>query len=67
MVQVLVRFNNVEHALKTLKKKLQREGVFRVMKMRKFYEKPSEAKVRRKAESERRRRKLDRRHRSDRF
>lgn len=61
MVQVLVRFNNVDHALKMLKKKLQREGVFKVMKMGRFFEKPSEARVRKEAESQRRRRKLGRR------
>lgn len=60
MVQVLVRFNNLDQALKALKKKLQREGVFRVMKMKRHFEKPSEARVRRSAEAERRRRKLDR-------
>jgi small subunit ribosomal protein S21 len=61
VVQVLVRFNNLDQALKALKKKLQREGVFRVMKMKRHFEKPSEAKVRRAAESLRRRRKIDRR------
>lgn len=60
MVQVLVRFNNVDQALKTLKKKMQREGVFRVMKLKRHHEKPSEAKVRRAAESLRRRRKINR-------
>lgn len=60
MVQVLVRFNNVDQALRSLKKKMQREGVFRVMKMKRHYEAPSEAKVRKAAESKRRRRKLDR-------
>ena len=59
-MQVLVRFNNVEQALRTLKKKMQREGIFRVMKMKRFHEKPSEAKVRKEAESLRRRRKLNR-------
>ena len=53
-----VRDNNVDHALRTLKKKLQREGVFRVMKMRKHFEKPSERKKREKAESVRRMRKV---------
>ena len=33
-VQVLVRDNNVDQALKVLKKKMQREGVFREMKLR---------------------------------
>jgi small subunit ribosomal protein S21 len=60
MVQVLVRFNNLDQALKALKKKMQREGIFRVMKMKRHHEKPSEAKVRKAAESLRRRRKLDR-------
>ena len=41
-VQVLVRDNNVDQALRVLKKKLQREGVFREMKLRRNYEKPSE-------------------------
>lgn len=46
--------------MKVLKKKLQREGVFREMKLRKAYEKPSERKVREKAEAIRRARKLAR-------
>ena len=41
-VQVLVRDNNVDQALKALKKKMQREGIFREMKLRGHYEKPSE-------------------------
>jgi ribosomal protein S21 len=41
-VQVLVRDNNVDQALRALKKKMQREGIFREMKMRDFYEKPSQ-------------------------
>jgi small subunit ribosomal protein S21 len=45
-VQVFVRDNNVEQALKALKRKMQREGVFREMKLRKHYEKPSERKAR---------------------
>jgi len=59
-VQVLVRDNNVDQALRALKKKLQREGVFREMKMRESYEKPSEKRVREKAEAVRRVRKLAR-------
>ena len=59
-VQVLVRDNNVDQALKALKKKLQREGVFREMKLRGHYEKPSEKKAREKAEAVRRARKLAR-------
>jgi small subunit ribosomal protein S21 len=59
-VQVLVRDNNVDQALKALKKKMQREGVFREMKLRGHYEKPSEKKAREKAEAIRRARKLAR-------
>lgn len=59
-MQVLVRDNNVDQALRALKKKLQREGVFREMKMREAYEKPSEKRVREKAEAVRRVRKLAR-------
>jgi small subunit ribosomal protein S21 len=59
-VQVLVRDNNVDQALKVLKKKMQREGIFREMKLRKNYEKPSEKRVREKAEAVRRARKLAR-------
>ncbi|MHC0448627.1 MULTISPECIES: 30S ribosomal protein S21 [unclassified Candidatus Lariskella] len=58
MVQIIVRFNNIDYALKTLKKKMQYEGVFKVMKTKRAYEKPSEARVRERAESVRRRRKL---------
>ena len=60
IVVIVVRDNNVDQALKALKKKMQREGVFREMKARTAYEKPSEAKARRKAESVRRARKLAR-------
>ena len=60
MVQIFVRDNNVEQALRVLKKKLQREGIFREMKMRKHFEKPSERRVREKDESIRRVRKLSR-------
>jgi len=59
-VQVTVRDNNVDQALKALKKKMQREGVFREMKLRNYYEKPSEKKAREKAEGIRRARKLAR-------
>ena len=51
IVHVTVRDNNVEQALKALKKKMQREGVFREMKLRRSYEKPSERKAREKAEA----------------
>jgi len=59
-LQVLVRENNVDQALRVLKKKLQREGVFREMKARRAYEKPSERRAREKAEAIRRSRKLAR-------
>ena len=59
-MQVLVRDNNVDQALRVLKKKMQREGVFREMKRRRFYEKPSEQSNREKAEAIRRARKLAR-------
>ena len=60
MVQVLVRDNNVDQALRALKKKMQREGIFREMKMRRAYEKPSERRAREAAEAVRRARKLAR-------
>ena len=59
-MQVFVRDNNVDQALKVLKKKMQREGVFREMKRRRFFEKPSERSTRDKAEAVRRARKLAR-------
>ncbi len=59
-LHVLVRDNNIEQALRVLKKKMQREGVFREMKQRRSYEKPSERKAREKSEAIRRARKLAR-------
>ena len=59
-MQVSVRENNVDQALRALKKKLQREGVFREMKLKQHFEKPSEKQVRNKAEAIRRARKLAR-------
>ena len=59
-VQVIVRENNVDQALKALKKKMQSEGIFREMKLRNHYEKPSEKKAREKAEAVSRARKLAR-------
>ena len=57
-MQVLVRDNNVDQALRALKKKMQREGIFREMKMRRNFEKPSERKSREKAEAVLRHRKF---------
>ena len=59
-MQVVVRDNNVDQALRALKKKMQREGIFREMKMRNFFEKPSERRAREKSEAVRRARKLAR-------
>lgn len=59
-MQVLVRDNNVDQALKALKRKLQREGVLRELKRRRAYEKPSEKRTREAAEAVRRARKLAR-------
>ncbi len=59
-IQVVVRDNNVEQALKALKRKLQREGVFREIKLRHYYEKPTQKRTREKAEAIRRLRKLAR-------
>ena len=60
IVQIFVRDNNVDQALKALKKKMQREGSFREMKRHVHYEKPSEKRARQKAEAVRRARKLAR-------
>ena len=57
-VQVHVRDNNVDQALRALKKKLQREGVFREMKLRRDFEKPSARRKRERAEAVRRYRKM---------
>lgn len=59
-MQVFVKDNNVDQALKVLKKKMQREGILREIKQRKNYEKPSERRVREKAEATRRARKVAR-------
>ena len=59
-MQVFVRDNNVDGALKVLKKKMQREGIWREMKRNRSYEKPSERKVRKRAEAVSRARKLER-------
>ena len=59
-MQVLVRDNNVDQALRVLKKRMQREGLFREIKARMAYEKPSEKRAREKAEGIARHRKLAR-------
>ena len=60
IVQVVVRDNNIDQALRALKKKMQREGIFREMKIRRHYEKPSVRKAREASEAVRRYRKLER-------
>ncbi|HFD17055.1 MAG TPA: 30S ribosomal protein S21 [Rhodospirillales bacterium] len=57
-MEVTVRDNNIDQALRALKKKMQREGLYREMRMRRFYEKPSERRARERAEAIRRYRKL---------
>ena len=59
-MQVIVRDNNVEQAMRALKKKMQREGLFREMKERRSYEKPSERRVRERAQAIARQRKAAR-------
>ena len=59
-IQVYVRDNNVDQALKQLKRKLQREGLFRELRRRRAYEKPSERRARKASEAIRRSRKLAR-------
>ena len=60
-IEITVKDNNIEQALRNLKKRMQREGLYREMKLRKYYEKPSLRKAREKEESIRRLRKLKRR------
>ena len=55
---VFVRDNNVDQALRAMKKKMQREGIFREIKLRRYFEKPSERRVREASEAVRRARKL---------
>jgi small subunit ribosomal protein S21 len=50
-MQVSVRDNNVDQALRALKKKLQREGVFREMRLKEHFEKPSVRNAREKKEA----------------
>ena len=57
-MQVFVRDNNIDRALRVLKKRMQREGLFRELKVKRAYEKPSEKRIRKTAEAIRRRNKL---------
>lgn len=58
MLQVLVKDNNVDFALKTLKRKMQREGVFRALKMKRYFEKPCEKRLRKQEEAQKRKKKI---------
>ena len=60
VIKIEVKDNNVEQALRVLKRKLQRDGFFKIIKLKNNYEKPSEKKAREKAEAIRRSRKLAR-------
>ena len=62
---VNVKDNNIEQALRSMKKKLQREGLFKEMKLRKHYEKPSLRRAREKEENIRRSRKAARQRQND--
>ena len=57
VLEVFVKDNNLEQALRNLKKKMQREGLYKEMKLRKHYEKPCLKRAREKEENIRRSRK----------
>ncbi|MDR1034391.1 MAG: 30S ribosomal protein S21 [Holosporales bacterium] len=59
-MEVTVNSNDVDHALRILKKKMQREGIYKDMKIHRHFEKPSEKKARKRVESLRRARKMNR-------
>ena len=46
VIKIEVKDNNIEQALRVLKRKLQRDGFFKIVKMKDTYEKPSEKKKR---------------------
>ena len=58
VIKIDVKDNNVEQAIRVLKRKLQKEGFFKVMKMKSVYEKPSERKKRVQTENIKRIKKL---------
>ncbi len=60
-MEITVNDNNVDQALRVLKKKMQKEGVYKDMKIHRRFEKPSVKKARKRTESLRRTRKLNRR------
>ena len=59
-IKIEVKDNNVDQALRVLKRKLQKEGFFRIIKMKSSYEKPSERKKREKLENIKRSKKMQR-------
>ena len=59
-MQVIVKDNNIEQAIRVLKKKMQREGLFREIRERRAYEKPAERRVRERAQAIARQRKAAR-------
>jgi len=59
-IKIDVKDNNVDQALRVLKRKLQKEGFFRIIKMKSIYEKPSEKKKRIKQENIKRSKKIAR-------
>ena len=59
-IKIDVKDNNVDQALRILKRKLQKEGFFKVIKMKSIYEKPSEKKKRIKQENIKRSKKIAR-------
>jgi len=56
-LEVYVQESNVDRAISALKRKMANEGVYKELKKRRFYEKPSEAKKRKHRDAERRRKK----------
>lgn len=59
-VETVVNDNNVDQAIRALKKKMQREGVYKEIRLHRYYEKPSVKRSRKKTEAMRRLRKLNR-------
>jgi small subunit ribosomal protein S21 len=50
-IEIEVRKGNLEQAMRVLKRKIQKEGIVKELKMRQYYEKPSEKKRRKKKEN----------------
>ena len=56
-MKVIVQNNQIEKAIKDLKKKLTKEGVFSEIKERRFFDKPSIKRKKKQAKAAKRRRK----------